>query len=73
MQLDIKKETLEKYDETSFLKDVFMNKEKYSDLVSAAVRGFTNGFLSTFNVTDTMRAAPIEYDIEAYNYLTGTK
>lgn len=29
-----KKETLEKYDETAFLNDVFMNKERYSDLVS---------------------------------------
>ena len=42
--------------------------KEVADLVNAAVRGFTNGFLTTFN-TSTMKAAPAEMDKEAYEYL----
>lgn len=41
-----------------------------ADLVSAAVKGFTDGFLSTFNTTAAFKAAPAEMDKEAYDYLT---
>ena len=41
-----------------------------ADLIAAAVRGFTGGFLSTFNVGDAMKAAPVEMDKAAYEYLT---
>ena len=41
-----------------------------TDLVSSAVRGFTDGFLSTFNVGTMMKAAPVDMDKETYEYLT---
>lgn len=41
-----------------------------TDLVAAAVRGFTDGFLSSFNVGTTLKAAPTDMDKEAYEYLT---
>lgn len=41
-----------------------------TDLVAAAVRGFTDGFLSTFNVGTALKAAPADMDKEAYEYLT---
>ena len=40
-----------------------------TELVSAAVRGFTDGFLSTFNA-NTTKSAPAGMDKEAYEYLT---
>lgn len=40
-----------------------------TELVSAAVRGFTDGFLSTFN-TNTAKSVPAGMDKEAYEYLT---
>ena len=44
--------------------------KEVTELVNAAVRGFTSGFLSTFNVGDTLKAAPANMDKEAYEYLT---
>jgi len=41
-----------------------------TDLVAAAVRGFTDGFLSTFNVGTAFKAVPANMDKEAYEYLT---
>lgn len=41
-----------------------------TELVSSAVRGFTDGFLSTFNVGTMLKAAPVDMDKEAYEYLT---
>ena len=41
-----------------------------TDLLSSAVRGFTDGFLSTFNVGTMMKAAPVDMDKETYEYLT---
>ena len=41
-----------------------------TELVTAAVRGFTDGFLTTFNAGSALRAAPVEMDREAYEYLT---
>lgn len=41
-----------------------------AELVTAAVRGFTGGFLPTFNVGNALKAAPVEMDKEAYEYLT---
>ena len=43
--------------------------KEVTELVNAAVRGFTTGFLTTFN-TSAMKAAPAEMDKEAYEYLT---
>ncbi len=40
-----------------------------AELVNAAVRGFTNGFLTTFS-TSAMKTAPVGMDKEAYEYLT---
>lgn len=42
--------------------------KEVKELVDAAIRGFTDGFLSVFS--DTMKAAPVDYDKEAYKYLT---
>ena len=44
--------------------------KEVTELVNAAVRGFTSGFLSTFNVGDNLKAAPANMDKEAYEYLT---
>ena len=41
-----------------------------TEVVASAVRGFTDGFLSTFNVRNTLKAAPADMDKEAYEYLT---
>lgn len=38
------------------------------ELVDAAVRGFTSGFLSVFS--DTVKAGKLDYDKDAYKYLT---
>lgn len=38
------------------------------ELVDAAVRGFTSGFLSVFS--DTVKAGKLVYDKDAYKYLT---
>lgn len=43
--------------------------KEVAELVNAAVRGFTTGFLTTFN-TSAMKATPAEMDKEAYEYLT---
>lgn len=43
----------------------------YTELVNAAVRGFTGGFLTTFKPVNTaLAAAPANMDKEAYEYLT---
>ena len=42
--------------------------KEVKELVDAAIRGFTDGFLSVFS--DTMKAAPVDYDKDAYEYLT---
>lgn len=52
-----------------YLFDIRYPKAKeYKELVDAAVRGFTTGFLSAFS--DAMKAAPLDYDKDAYEYLT---
>ena len=52
-----------------YLFDVKYPKAKeYKELVDAAIRGFTTGFLSTFS--DTVRAVQLDYDKDAYEYLT---
>lgn len=46
---------------------------EYEDLMSAAVRGFTGGFLSSFSAETTAfaAAAKLDYDKEAYDFLLG--
>lgn len=48
----------------------FPKAREVTELVTAAVRGFTDGFLSTFNVGNALKAVPVEMDKEAYDYLT---
>ena len=47
--------------------------KEYQELVSAAVHGFSNGFLTTFAPVNALSAQKIEYDVDAYNYLTSRK
>lgn len=43
---------------------------QYEELVAAAVRGFTDGFLSVFTPAEMFKTAPAVHDEEAYEYLT---
>ena len=44
--------------------------KEVTELVTAAIRGFSTGFLSTFTPEGAFKAAPGEYDKAAYDYLT---
>ena len=44
--------------------------KEVTELVTASIRGFTNGFMSTFNADGSMKVAPNDYDKDAYEYLT---
>jgi len=47
---------------------------KYNELVAAAARGFTGGFLTVFTPSNAAvsKSAPSDYDKEAYEYLLST-
>jgi hypothetical protein len=49
--------------------NVYPKAREYENLVTAAIRGFTNGFLTTFKPVNRVFNKNIKFDKDAYEYL----